>query len=70
MRTAGQEADVSVSIVSTKRGIDLKNEYLKLRNRPEAKIRLFCLGSEIEDHMRLSDYKLDDDYVLIVMFSN
>ncbi len=51
--------------MSDKKGKDLKKAYLEKMGSPGDKMRLFCIGQEIEDEVPLYKYEFANGYVMI-----
>jgi hypothetical protein len=59
---------VEISIEDTKTGMDLKKAYLDKVGKTNEKIRMFCIGQEIQNSKRLYSYQIGNNFVIIVFF--
>ncbi len=64
----GKADDATIKISNLKKGRDLKQQYSKEVNIPSSKkLRLFCVGQEIEDTEPLHKYSFSNNFVIIVL---
>ncbi len=57
--------DTKIEIENSKKGKDLKRIYLEKMGKTNEKIRLFCIGQEVEDDAPLHKYNFVNGYVMI-----
>ena len=72
IRGSGRIADIAIRISRLKKGKDLKSAYVEKQEQAQSqhkkKVRLFCVGREIEDAEFLYKYDLANDFVLIALY--
>jgi len=67
IRSSIKSEDVELQISNRKRGHELKEHYLEKIGNKNGKVRLFCMGQEIEDNEFLSNYNMENQYVLLAL---
>ena len=56
---------LKLTIQNNMKGVELKKLINEKLENKEKKLRMFCIGQEIEDKSTISKYNINEDYAII-----